>query len=281
MKTETGMDLQKGIGRVFEQGFRATYGSLPGYERVRNLLIEGKIDEGLQAIHKLAQGQTASVQGLQKAVESVFPGQKVEGVEEALRRGDYLSAVRAIGEAKVRYDEIQRSAFNDSTLLVAQRLCGSTLRYTTSRGQERSAVLSRVAAWQSVGGKDQTLPEATPGTVGVWESKRYGRKVEVGVISAHSDRHPGIVAIWGVYPLSKEGTLEAEVTGKTEIAREYGFTDSRVSGRNLSLEKLPLEIADTLPLKAVHTFGGEDFAPVQEKKVNHKGFITSYKLERV
>ncbi len=281
MKTETGVDLQKGIGRVFEQGFRATYGSLPGYDRVRNLLIEGKIDEGLRAIYKLAEGNTASVQGLQKAVEGAFPGQKAEGVEEALRKGDYLTAVRLIGDAKVQYDEIQRSAFNDATAIVAERLCGSTLRYTNPRGQERLAVLSRVAAWQSVGGKDQTIPEAAPGTVGVWESNRYGRKVEVGIISAHSDRHPGIVAIWGVYPLSKEGTLEAEVTGKTEIAREYGFTDSRVSGRNLSLEKLPLEIADTLPLKALRTIGGEDFVPVQEKKVNHKGFITSYRLERM
>ncbi|MBI2666558.1 hypothetical protein HYX13_03010 [Candidatus Woesearchaeota archaeon] len=268
-------DIQKELGTIFEQVFREVFGKLQGYQRVQQLLKEGNVDQGLKELRGITRSHQSA---LQDAVERIFPGQPFKGLQEALSDGDYDTVVRRIGEAKLGYDEMQRNVFNGNTLLVAEHLCGSILRYVPTQGKERLAVLSRVSAWTHVGGKDQSIPEATPGTVGVWQSKKYGKNVEVGIIAAHAPRKSGIVAIWGVHPLV-DGEIKAEVTGKTEISDFYGFNDSRVAERNLSEERMPLEISG-IHRKKVRLAGGESFLVAAGEKVNHSSFLGSYNLVR-
>jgi hypothetical protein len=116
------------------------------------------------------------------------------------------------------------------TLSVAQALCGSTILY-----KDRHAVIAQTSAWHRIGGEDQTVPEAAPGTMGVYHSSGRGG-YDITMLSAHVPGGAGIVCLEHLI-LLPEGTMER---GKTRVAEITGFKE--LHGKNIEDPSLPIAL---------------------------------------
>ena len=280
-------DLQEKLGNVIADALTRCLGSFPGHDEMRKILCGGDLDVGAGRVREILE-KRGPVGGLAAAVMSAFPDAGEKAVREALTKGDYGTFVGQLTElARDGYvigggtDRVV-NPFAQPTLDAAKLLCGSVVVYEARRGgPTKDAVISRISAWKEVGGADQTIPQAEPGTAGAWHSNKMGG-YDVAIIAAHPRRQTGIVAIYAVRPLDN-GRLEAEVNKKTQIANDFGFTNARVTGQNVLDTNTPLSVRMRDGKTDIVTLDGVEYEVAQEKDPKEGGsdiMLGSFKLSR-
>ena len=207
---------------------------------------------------------TDIIRGLRRS----FPGVNPHTVIEAVENGEYDAVSSEIMQ--------NYNPFAQDSRLVAEILCGSEMHNSETGAR---AVISRISAWETVGGGNQSMTLATPGTANYWHSNARGG-YDIGVIAAHAEGQQGIVALWGIKPL-EDDHLKAEVTSKTAIASDYGFT-TVMSGGNILDEKTPLEITLRNPSLEME-FGGSKYHVVnvgESRELGDGKLLAVYRLQR-
>jgi hypothetical protein len=273
-------DVTVKIGQAINTQVKRVFGEIPGYDRVQKLYLAGNVDEANTLFNEVVVAN-GPVSGLTAAIESAFAEANptiIDRVRESMRGADYDAVVESIASLALGENSLPIYTFSCETTEVAHRLVGSVWNYAPTYEDEKKAVITHAAAWKLIGGSDQTIPQAEPGTAGVYTTTG-ARGTTVGIVAAHELGKTGIVAIYGMKPIV-DGRMRAAVTGKKKVAEALGFMDPQVQGAIVDDLGTPAVVDWRKSGGNTFTIGGKQYTVerVDAPTSGNKKLLAEYKL---